>query len=120
MLSVLLATLTLGGPPAHPGPPFNMQVEVEESGVLLMFNGEQQYLNELLGLPADEQTFTKRDGTTLTVAEWTCRAPPPDRDRDPNGRQVLTRGDLALLMKEDPLLAKTGNCELRVSVVRDR
>lgn len=55
MLSALLTILSLSGQPGHPGPPFSMQLEVEDTGVLLMFNGEQQYLNGLFGLEPDER-----------------------------------------------------------------
>lgn len=55
MLSALLTILSLSGQPGHPGPPFSMQLEVEDTGVLLMFNGEQQYLNGLFGLDPDQR-----------------------------------------------------------------
>lgn len=60
MLLALLAALgpSTGAwtePSLHNGPPYSVQVEVEQDSVLLMFNGEQQFANGPLGLDPEER-----------------------------------------------------------------
>jgi hypothetical protein len=56
MLSTLLPfLLAVAGAPPHPGPPLNLQVEVQDGAVLVQLLGEQKLLNGLFGLDSERR-----------------------------------------------------------------
>ena len=68
VLAPAFGPASAGRAPLHPGPPFNLQLEVDEEGVLFLFNGEQRYLNGLLGLDPQQRyagTLTSEVQTVL-------------------------------------------------------